>query len=258
MERWRASLAARRTPGAGWLALALPGRRAGPRSGRSGGVQLPGAGRPGAGGHRREGRRRRPADVDERIAEGDGRSCWTTAAPRICGSPAPASRSTRPPRCGTSTRSRPRSRRRTSGPTRRRNGIWSAADTATSGTTGGCTRWPRRCAPPGATTPGRWNVPLRVDGAPTAITGGLYYAPDPSPVWFWPIVVAVLCVLAGLRLRRPELDRAAGARPGGGRADRVRGRRPGPPAARPARDHGRPAGRARRSSSPSPGGRRRA
>jgi hypothetical protein len=59
---------------------------------------------------------------------------------------------------------------------------------------------------PGSDYAGRWNVPLRIDGAPTAIIGALYYAPDPSPVWFWPIVVAMLCVLAGLRLRRPELD----------------------------------------------------
>jgi hypothetical protein len=59
---------------------------------------------------------------------------------------------------------------------------------------------------PGATLIGRWTVPLLVGGVPTAITGGLYYAPDPSPVWFWPIVVVVACVLAALRLRRPSLD----------------------------------------------------
>jgi hypothetical protein len=59
---------------------------------------------------------------------------------------------------------------------------------------------------PGATLIGRWTIPLRVGGAPTAITGGLYYAPGPSPVWFWPIVVAAACVLAALRLRRPSLD----------------------------------------------------
>jgi hypothetical protein len=59
---------------------------------------------------------------------------------------------------------------------------------------------------PGATFIGRWTVPLRVSGVPTAIAGGLYYAPDPSPVWFWPIVVVAGCVLAALRLRRPSLD----------------------------------------------------
>jgi hypothetical protein len=59
---------------------------------------------------------------------------------------------------------------------------------------------------PGAKFIGRWTVPLRVGGVPAAITGGLYYASDPSPVWFWPIVVVVACVLAALRLRRPSLD----------------------------------------------------
>jgi hypothetical protein len=61
--------------------------------------------------------------------------------------------------------------------------------------------------PAGATYIGRWNVPLRLGGVPTAITGGLYFAPGPSPVWFWPIVVLAACVPAALRLRRPALDR---------------------------------------------------
>lgn len=60
---------------------------------------------------------------------------------------------------------------------------------------------------PGAAYIGRWNVPLHIGGVPTAITGGLYYAPGPSPVWFWPIVVLAACVPAALRLRRPALDR---------------------------------------------------
>jgi hypothetical protein len=59
---------------------------------------------------------------------------------------------------------------------------------------------------PGATYLGRWRVPLRIDGAPSAITGGLYFAASPSIVWFWPILVAMACVAAVLRLRRPELD----------------------------------------------------
>ena len=59
---------------------------------------------------------------------------------------------------------------------------------------------------PGARYLGRWQVPLRVDGAPAAIAGGLYYRPSPSIVWFWPILVALACVLAARRLRRPELD----------------------------------------------------
>ncbi len=45
-----------------------------------------------------------------------------------------------------------------------------------------------------------------LNGAPAAISGGLYYSPRPSLVWFWPIVVALACLLAAWRLRRPELD----------------------------------------------------
>jgi hypothetical protein len=59
---------------------------------------------------------------------------------------------------------------------------------------------------PGTRYVGRWTVPVRVNGHATAIAGGVFYAPDPPIVWFWPIVVAVACVLAALRLRRPELD----------------------------------------------------
>jgi hypothetical protein len=59
---------------------------------------------------------------------------------------------------------------------------------------------------PGARFAGDWLVPLRVDGAAAAIRGGLYYAPGPSPVWFWPVAVVLGCVLAGVRLRRPALD----------------------------------------------------
>ncbi len=59
---------------------------------------------------------------------------------------------------------------------------------------------------PGASYLGRWRVPIRVDGRATAIAGGLYYAPSPSIAWFWPVLVALACVFAALRLRRPELD----------------------------------------------------
>jgi hypothetical protein len=59
---------------------------------------------------------------------------------------------------------------------------------------------------PGARYVGRWSIPVRVDGRPSVIAGGLTYAPDPSLVWFWPIVVAIACVFAGLRLRRREFD----------------------------------------------------
>src|SRR5207302_326099 len=59
---------------------------------------------------------------------------------------------------------------------------------------------------PGARYVGRWTIPLQVDGAPAVIAGGLWHAGDPSLVWFWPILVALACVLATVRLRRPELD----------------------------------------------------
>jgi hypothetical protein len=59
---------------------------------------------------------------------------------------------------------------------------------------------------PGATYAGRWRIPLRVNGAAATMTGGLYYAPSPSIVWFWPILVALACALAAHRLRRPKLD----------------------------------------------------
>jgi hypothetical protein len=59
---------------------------------------------------------------------------------------------------------------------------------------------------PGARNLGQWRIAVRVDGAPSALAGGLYYAASPSIVWFWPIIVGLACVLAVLRLHRPELD----------------------------------------------------
>jgi hypothetical protein len=59
---------------------------------------------------------------------------------------------------------------------------------------------------PGSTYAGRWIIPVRIDGRQALIAGGLRYAPNPSIVWFWPIVVTLICVLAGIRLRRRELD----------------------------------------------------
>lgn len=62
---------------------------------------------------------------------------------------------------------------------------------------------------PGQTYAGRWTVPLLIDGVPTAIAGTLTFRPSPSIVWFWPILVALACVVALLRLRRPELEERA-------------------------------------------------
>ena len=63
---------------------------------------------------------------------------------------------------------------------------------------------------PGARDLGHWRIPLIVDGAPAALTGDLFYAASPSIVWFWPIAVCLLCVLAALRLRRRTLDARVG------------------------------------------------
>jgi hypothetical protein len=69
----------------------------------------------------------------------------------------------------------------------------------------------RTVLPAGSDDAGRWSVPLRIDGRAAAIGGDLLHRRDPSPVWFWPILVALACVLAGLRLRRPALDRRMAA-----------------------------------------------
>ncbi len=59
---------------------------------------------------------------------------------------------------------------------------------------------------PGTSFVGVWRIPLLIDGRATAIAGGLWYAPDPSIAWFWPIAVILLCVVAAWRVRRPALD----------------------------------------------------
>jgi hypothetical protein len=60
---------------------------------------------------------------------------------------------------------------------------------------------------PGARYVGRWTIPLLVGGRASAIAGGLWYAPGPSLVWLWPIVVLVACVIAARRLHRDALNR---------------------------------------------------
>ena len=60
---------------------------------------------------------------------------------------------------------------------------------------------------PGSSYVGRWRVPLLVDGRPSSVAGGLWHAAAPSIVWFWPIAVLLLCVLAAVRVQSPELDR---------------------------------------------------
>ena len=60
---------------------------------------------------------------------------------------------------------------------------------------------------PGASYVGSWGVPVRINGRPGTISGGLWHAQDPSIVWFWLIVVLLACTLAARRVRSPELDR---------------------------------------------------
>ena len=59
---------------------------------------------------------------------------------------------------------------------------------------------------PGTSYVGPWSIPVLIDGRLTRISGGLWYAGDPSIVWFWPIIVLIACVLAAWRVRRPALD----------------------------------------------------
>lgn len=59
---------------------------------------------------------------------------------------------------------------------------------------------------PGAGYVGRWSIPLRVNGRAAVITGGLWHHNRPTLVWFWPIAVILLCVLAARRVRWAALD----------------------------------------------------
>ena len=69
--------------------------------------------------------------------------------------------------------------------------------------------------PPGTRYVGRWSIPLLIAGRPASISGSVWYAPRPSIIWFWSIVVLLACVVAAWRVRRPSLDaglaRALGA-----------------------------------------------
>ncbi len=60
---------------------------------------------------------------------------------------------------------------------------------------------------PGQTYAGPWSIAMTVDGHATTVSGGLYFQARPSIVWFWPVVVILLCAIAALRLRSNRLDR---------------------------------------------------
>jgi hypothetical protein len=53
---------------------------------------------------------------------------------------------------------------------------------------------------------GTWNVPVTIAGKPARITGGLSYAPNPSILWFWPLIVLAVCCGLLLRLKNPRVD----------------------------------------------------
>ncbi len=59
---------------------------------------------------------------------------------------------------------------------------------------------------PGTAYVGRWSIPVRVNGSPSAVASGVWHADDPSLVWFWPIVVLIASMFAARRLNRPEVD----------------------------------------------------
>jgi hypothetical protein len=59
---------------------------------------------------------------------------------------------------------------------------------------------------PGTAYVGRWSIPILLDGRPTVIAGGLWHAPKPSIVWFWPLIVLVACALAAWRVHSAALD----------------------------------------------------
>jgi hypothetical protein len=60
---------------------------------------------------------------------------------------------------------------------------------------------------PGASFAGNWRIPVVVGGRPEALTGGLFFRPAPSLVWFWPIAVLLACAFALRRVARPALSR---------------------------------------------------
>jgi hypothetical protein len=60
--------------------------------------------------------------------------------------------------------------------------------------------------PAGNVFVGRWTVPIVVDGRGTTIRGGLWQSAPASLLWFWPLLVAVACIPALLKLREARLE----------------------------------------------------
>ena len=60
---------------------------------------------------------------------------------------------------------------------------------------------------PGQRFVGRWSIPLLIGGRRTAIEGVLWHAGDPSIVWFWPILVLLVCLVAIGRIGSRAVDK---------------------------------------------------
>jgi hypothetical protein len=60
---------------------------------------------------------------------------------------------------------------------------------------------------PGQRYVGSWQIPVVVNGQERTIKGGMWHYGPPSAVWFWPVLVLLLCAAAAWRVRSPELDR---------------------------------------------------
>ncbi len=60
---------------------------------------------------------------------------------------------------------------------------------------------------PGQSYVGSWRIPVLINGRAGRITGGVWHRGAPSIVWFWPVLVLLLCALAAWRLHAPDLDR---------------------------------------------------
>jgi hypothetical protein len=60
---------------------------------------------------------------------------------------------------------------------------------------------------PGQSYVGSWRIPVLINGRAGSIVGGVWHRGAPSIVWFWPVLVLLLCALAAWRLRAPDLDR---------------------------------------------------
>jgi hypothetical protein len=62
---------------------------------------------------------------------------------------------------------------------------------------------------PGSDFAGSWMIPVRIEGRRTQLAGSLLYSADPSWVWFWPVAVVLVSLVALPRLRSRRLDTAA-------------------------------------------------